>query len=199
MRIYRCISAKELTYKYKGIEKTPAIIQGENTHNYEENISYYHFFRYSQSAEFYLKKHQLFKINSQDHYIAYMIANIPKDIIEKYSGYGFYTYQDKPFANETIPLPEYAIPKELIKPEYILEINTYIPYEYQSNQEEYDNYLALLADLAKQYDHNFYKIVSTLQKQKLEKLLNITVDDRSESQINDDKIKQLCKIWQSFD
>lgn len=198
MRIYRCISAKELTYKYKGIEKTPAIIQGENTHNYEENVSYYHFFRYSQSAEFYLKNHH-FKMNSQDHYIAYMIANIPKNIIEKYSGYGFYTYQDKPFINETIPIPEYAIPKKIIKPEYIVEINNYIPYEYQSNQEEYDSYLNFLAKLAKQYNSNFHTITSTLQKQSLEKLLNITVDDRTESQITDDKIKQLCKIWRGYD
>ena len=51
MRIFRCISARELTNMYIGINDRDAVVMGENTHRYEYGKEYVHFFRYSQDAE----------------------------------------------------------------------------------------------------------------------------------------------------
>lgn len=43
MRIFRCISARELTNMYKGINDRDAVVIGENTHRYESGKDYVHF------------------------------------------------------------------------------------------------------------------------------------------------------------
>ena len=55
MRIFRCISARELTNMYIGINDRDAVVMGENTHRYEYGKEYVHFFRYSQDAEMFGK------------------------------------------------------------------------------------------------------------------------------------------------
>lgn len=44
-----------------------------------------------------------------------MTANIPIELLHKYSGYGFYSYSNKLFSEEKIPIPEYAISIEEFK------------------------------------------------------------------------------------
>lgn len=54
MRVYSCITAREVTNMYKGEYEPSAIIKGENSHKYEKKL--YPFFKYSQSAEYFFKK-----------------------------------------------------------------------------------------------------------------------------------------------
>ncbi len=46
MRVYRIISARENTNIYQGQPKRMALEKGDNTHKYEKDTSYIHFFRY---------------------------------------------------------------------------------------------------------------------------------------------------------
>lgn len=50
------------------------MVKGENTHKYEKGVSYIHFFRYYESAEYYFKRYRV-SMNIIDEYIAYMTAN----------------------------------------------------------------------------------------------------------------------------
>ena len=198
MRVYRVISAREITNIYKGQSERVALAKGENTHKYEKNASYIHFFRYFESAEQYFKKYHI-SLCSQDKYIAYMVANIPNEILRKTLGYGFYNLEDDFFSAYSIPIPEYAIKEELMLPKYIVEINNIINYEYKNEDNEYKKYLNLIKKLAKRCDYNFYEVANYLQACNLEELLNVHDDDRTESQILDDKVKELCKIFPLYD
>lgn len=139
MRVYRIISAREITNMYKGSNERTAVIQGENTHKYELSSSYIHFFRYYESAEYFFKR-DCMSMNCLDEYIVYMIANIPNEILRKRIGYGFYNLDEKPFSCYYIPIPEYAIKQEEMRPEYIVEINNFVKYEYQNSNGEYEKY-----------------------------------------------------------
>lgn len=108
MRVYRIISAREITNVYKGLNQRMPVVQGENTHKYDANSLYIHFFRYYESAEYYFKRYHG-SMNFLDEYILYMTANIPNDILRKRLGYGFYNLDTKPFNCYNIPIPEYAI------------------------------------------------------------------------------------------
>lgn len=198
MRVYRIISAREITNMYKGISERRAVVQGENTHQYEENTSYIHFFRYYESAEYYFKRYCV-SMNFLDEYIAYMTANIPNDILRKGIGYGFYNLNEKPFDSYNIPIPEYAIRQDEMKPEYIIEINNFVKHEYKNLNGEYKMYLELLKKLAKQYNYDFHRIADYLEKCNLEELLHVKDDDRTESEIFDDYVKKLSKIFPLYD
>ncbi len=198
MRVYRIISAREITNMYQGSKERCAVVKGQNTHHYEDGTSYIHFFRYSESAEYYFKRYRV-SMNHLDEYIAYMTANIPGDILRNRMGYGFYNLEEAPFDSFDIPIPEYAIPEEEMKPEYIVEVNSFIKYEYKKNNEEYQKYLELMRQLSNQYQYDFYKIAKYLEGCNLEELLGVKDDDRTESEIFQDKLKQLSKIFPLYD
>lgn len=198
MRVYRIISAREITNMYKGINEKHAVVQGENTHQYEKNTSYIHFFRYYESAEYYFKRYRV-SMNELDEYVLYMSANIPNEILRKRIGYGFYNIEEKPFDCYNIPIPEYALKEEEMSPEYIIEVNNFVKYEYKNPKEEYLKYLELMRRLSKQYDYDFHKIATYLVQNNLEELLGVTDDNRTESQIFDEKLKQLSKIFPLYD
>ena len=198
MRVYRVISAREITNVYKNKSERVAIVEGENTHKYENNASYIHFFRYYESAEQYFKKYHI-SLNSQDKYIAFMVANIPNEILRMALGYGFYNLEEDFFNAYSIPIPEYAIKKELMLPKYVVEVNNNISYEYKNENNEYEKYLNLIKKLAKGYDYDFQEVANYLQTCNLEDLLNVHDDDRTESQILDDKVKELCKVFPLYD
>ena len=124
MRVYRIISTREITNMYKGINEKHAVVQGENTHQYEKNTSYIHFFRYYESAEYYFKRYRV-SMNKLDKYVLYMTANIPNEILRKRIGYGFYNIEERPFDCYNIPIPEYALKEEEMSPEYIIEVNNF--------------------------------------------------------------------------
>lgn len=194
MRVYRSITAEEITNLYRGEQNRDLnITRGENTHEYQAGVDYIHFFRYQESAEYYHKN----TFAMENPRIAYMVANIPNELLRKTIGYGYYNGIETDI-NElkwvTLPLPEYAIPKELFDPEYVVEVNKYIPYEYKRKDEEYQNYLKLVLRLLETYDYNHYTVGRVLNSMDLEGVLGVTDDDRNESEILDDKIKEFSKI-----
>ena len=75
MLVYRCITQMEILNKFKEINDEVISYKGANTHKYEKDISYIHFFRYKKSAEYYLNNNSSFF----NPFILYMIADIPLD------------------------------------------------------------------------------------------------------------------------
>lgn len=198
MRVYRIISAREITNMYKGLNERKAVVQGENTHRYEKGVFYIHFFRYYESAEYFFKRYRV-SMNFLDEYIVYMTANIPNDILRKRIGYGFYNLDEKPFDSYNIPIPEYAVKQEEMSAEYIVEINNFVKHEYKNMNDEYEKYLELIKTLSKQYNYDFHKIADYLGRCNLEELLDVKDDDRTESEIFDDYVRKLSKIFPIYD
>lgn len=198
MRVYRIISAREITNMYKGLEERTAVVCGENTHRYEKGKSYIHFFRYYESAEYYFKRYRV-SMNSIDEYVLYMTANIPNDILRNRLGYGFYELDQEPFDAFDIPIPEYALKQEEMKPEYIVEINNFVKHEYKNLNGEYQKYLELMKVLAEQYHYDFHQVAKYLEACSLPELLGVEEDNRTEDEIFHDKIKQISKEFSPFD
>lgn len=193
MRVYRVITAREITNLYRGELKREATVKGANTHNYQAGVDYIHFFRYQESAQYY-QDVDFCNLSSEDKRIAFMVANIPNEILKEHMGYGYYNGVDKMFEWEPIPLPEYAIPNELFKPEYIVEVNAYISSKYQrSDPTEYSRYLWLVKELLEKYD-NHYTVGRKLSNLDLAELLGVTDENRTEDEIFSDKIKEFRKI-----
>lgn len=198
MRVYRIISAREITNIYKGTNERSAVVQGENTYKYEPGISYIHFFRYYESAKYLFERYRP-TMNSLDRYIAYMTANIPNEILRKRIGYGFYNLDGDYFSNYYVPIPEYAIKEEEMSPEYIVEINNLVSSKYLSDSGEYKKYLELLKKMAKKYKNDFSKVANYLENCNLEELLDVKDDDRTESEIFGCYMKKLSKIFPLYD
>lgn len=191
MMVYRCISAFELTNMYKGIDGREAVITGKNTFTYLDDMDYIHFFRYSQFANYYFHLRANFPFNR---YVLYMVADIPKDILNKYMGYGFYRLTDFILGDEDIlPIPEYAIPSSLFKKDYVLAVNNYMYSNYTSDDNEYYSYFCLLRDLGKKYHYDFDLVTSYLLEHDLDDLINqyssgIVLDDVSDQKVLSRKI-----------
>lgn len=198
MRVYRIISAREITNIYKGIDEREPIVKGENTHKYDKGVNYIHFFRYYESAEYYFKRYRA-AMNLLDEYVLYMVANIPESILKECIGYGFYNLDEEGFRSYDIPVPEYALRMEKMKPEYVVEVNSLVKCEYKNNHDEYKKYLALMKTLAKKYQYDFHRVSEYLESNILEELLGVQNDDRTESEIVDDYVKSLSKIFPLYD
>ena len=118
-------------------------------------------------------------------------------LLKENLGYGYYngvTNEIESLIGTTVPLPEYCIPKELLKPEYIVDVNSYIRYEYKRKDTEYQDYLKLVTYLLENNDYNHYKVGDILKNSDLETLLCVSDDDRTEREISRDKIKEFEKI-----
>lgn len=194
MRVYRTITTEEITNLYRGERnKDINITKGENTHKYNKGVDYVHFFRYHESAVFFYTNH--YTMNNP--YVAYMVANIPNDILVETIGYGYYngiTTDIPELVGTTIPLPEYAIPRNLMKPEYVIRVSNRIDYEYERKNNEYNNYLELVVRLLEIYDYNHYTVGRMLHKMNLEEALGVVDDTRTEDEIFHDKMKEFSKI-----
>lgn len=195
MRIYRCISIREIINKYKNIKIIPKYSIKENTHNYEEGKQYIHFFRYQEFAQYFLKTSQKNAIDPLNRYVLFMVANIPNEILEKYREYGFYSYKDKNFKETTIPIPEYIIPIEEMQEEYIVTINNQIEMSLSAKEKEFEKYLILIKKLLEKYQNNYYQIANFLLQNNLSELLEVKDDDRTEEQL---KIDTLSLVNQFF-
>ena len=119
-----------------------------------------------------------------------MIANIPDEILEKYQGFGFYQLN-----NEDTIIPEYAIPTDLFKSEYIVNItNKPMSFYMRRNEDdEYKKYLELIRNL-KQNEKNLKSIASELSKVDLEELIDVKVDKRSEKEVEEDSMRLLSTM-----
>lgn len=192
MRVFRLLSRKEILNLYKGIDERTAVNKGVNTHTYKENEEYVHFFRYSQDAEMY-KKSTSIDLLAENHYIAFMVANIPNEILEKYQSYGEYRYDNNKsdLHNCYIPICEYAIPLHEMKREYIVDIDTLIPYEYKSNKDEYEYYLSTIVYLLRK-DISPMKY---LKDKKITDVLDLEDDNRTEEEIQNERIEEIRRIF----
>lgn len=183
MRVYRCIALQEVINKYKNESNKKLENRSLNTHNYQKDKEYVHFFRYDEFAKYYFnlgKDGSYDEINSN--YILFMTANIPREILEKYKGFGFYKLNQ-----EEIIMPEYAIPVEEFNTDYIVNI-TDKPLSFyirKNEDEEYRRYLELIKKL-KQTEKNMKSIAIDLLKIDLEKLMAIEIDDRNEKEIDEE-------------
>lgn len=191
MRVYRGIKLQEVINMYKNESNERINNSSLNTHIYMDDKEYIHFFRYYEFAEYYfnLKKDGSYdRVN--DNYILFMIANIPDEILKKYQGFGFYQLN-----NEDTFMPEYAIPTDLFKPEYIVNI-TNKPmgfYMRRNEDDEYRKYLELIRNL-KQSGKNLKSIASDLLKVDLEELIDVKVDKRSEKEVEEDSMRLLSTM-----
>lgn len=194
MRVYRTITKEEITNLYRGESICDInVVRGENTHQYQEGINYIHFFRYHESAEFYFSNNHV----TQNPRIAYMVANIPNEVLRKNIGYGIYNgikTELKELEGFPIPFPEYAIPQELFEQKYIVEVSNNIGYEYKRKDNEYSHYLEVVAILLEVYDYNHYAVARKLQEMNIEEILGVVDDDRNEDEIFHDRIKEFSKI-----
>lgn len=185
MLVYRCLNQKEILNKFKQTNEEFAIFKGANTHKYELNQSYIHFFKYKKSAEYYLKNNSSFF----NPFILYMTADIPLDILKDHLGYGYYCYFDNSFSG-TILFPEYAIPREIFKSEYIVDINTYINNFQDDNNIEYKKYLELFKYLIEKNNHNVNKVATYLKNTNLNELLNNIENKFDQEKNNKELIKK---------
>lgn len=180
MRVYRCIKLQEVINKYVNKKNEKFNAPTLNTHKYQEDKEYIHFFRYNEFATYYfnLGKDGSYE-KENDNYILFMTANIPEDILEKFSGFGFYELNE-----ETFPIPEYAIPIEKFSSEYIVNI-TNRPiglYERENEAEEYKRYMEFIRNL-KNFNNNMQDIIGFLQSKNFEMLLGINIDKRNEEEM----------------
>lgn len=180
MRVYRCIKLQEVINKYKNENNKKIENPDLNTHIYESEKEYIHFFRYDEFAKYYFnlgKNGNYERIN--DNYVLFMTANIPKEILDKYKGFGFYDLN-----YEEIIMPEYAIPIEEFSSDYIVDItNKPMSFYIRKNEnEEYMRYLQLIRNLMQTTD-DVKSIAMDLLKIDLEKLIGVKIDDRSEKEI----------------
>lgn len=191
MRVYRCIKLQEVINKYKNENNKKIENPALNTHIYESEKEYIHFFRYDEFAKYYFnlgKDGSYERIN--DNYVLFMTANIPKEILDKYKGFGFYDLN-----YEEIIMPEYAIPIEEFSSDYIVDItNKPMSFYIRKNEnEEYMRYLQLIRDLI-QNTNDVKSIAMDLLKIDLEKLIGVKIDDRSEKEIAEEVSSLLLNL-----
>lgn len=114
MKVYRCCSWDE-TMSYKNNKKYSSVSimgKGTNTFMYELDKDYIHFFLYPENCVYCLYDKQ-FSISS------IIVCDIPDDILERNFGYGYYS---EIYEGRYIPTPEFAIPIEEFKIDYIKKI-----------------------------------------------------------------------------
>ena len=187
MRVYRCITAREIFNKYKRNTAIPKSNSTLNTHIYDSRNEYVHFFRYLDFAKYYyeLGKDGNYEI-SNENYVLFMVANIPNHILNRYLGYGFYQYSDSNFnfENNTIPIPEYAIPVTEFKEDYIIYMNNqecFFPLYSRgiTEHQEFKRYLELINKLYLN-KYNCHEIAKFLIENNLSNLLGVQDIDKTE-------------------
>lgn len=183
MRVYRCIRLQEVINKYKNknndVRKSPSNL---NTHTYEEDEKYIHFFRYDAFAKYYFNLGKAGSYDREnDEFILYMTANIPKEILDKHFGFGFYTLNNK----QTI-MPEYAIPSSEFDSSFIVSMTEKpIGIDARKNETiEYSKYLELIDSLTSQ-ELSLEETATHLLENNFDDLLGTYVDYRDETQIKE--------------
>ncbi len=140
MLVYRAISEKELEYYLKGKIVSKKYSSGRNTHNYDPNIRYIHFFDMAEAA-------QKFKQEELDGrgYKTYIIqCDFDKEVLNKYKGYGYYylytEWQDPYQMIGFVPLLEYAIPISEFSLKNFYDLSVNVPKEWLN----YDKFVSYI-------------------------------------------------------
>ena len=111
------MSSSELIRNMNGqkLNYLSSTIKGQNTFDYQNNVSYIHFFKYLEHALYYMKK-------MHNPVIAKVV--LPDDIPFSLE-YGFYgdvdTYYDDSLMGWYVPLPEYVIERSLFQKDFIVD------------------------------------------------------------------------------
>lgn len=188
MRVYRCITLQEVINKYTNQKIEEGYNNRLNTHNYQLGIKYIHFFRYEEFAKYYFYLEESYEKLNNNH-ILFMVANIPEELLEKYKGFGFYTYK-----NQNYPMPEYAIPASKFLPEFIVNISTKPNgYTRKREAEEFKKYMEFVEKL-KNSNMEIKNIAEYFLENNLEKLLEMKIDKRTEEEIDIDIDKLLSTV-----
>lgn len=136
MLVYRMCNAMEIKCYLEG-KKYHSLLKkfGVNTFKYRDDTEYIHFYLFPESC--------LRNMYYVPRDTGYIICDIPKELLEKYFGYGYYPdiIDDK-----YVPLPEFAIPSDLFSLEYIKSINDVDSFSESINQSKYDDYLGEVVD-----------------------------------------------------
>lgn len=183
MRVYRCIKFQEVINKYKNQNNKILNNNSLNTHKYEDNIEYIHFFRYEEFAIYYFNLCQNGKLGTcKSDFIFFMLANIPEHVLNKYLGFGFYTYKGKEML-----MPEYAIPIEEFLPEYVVDMTTYPRGDYgrRNEKKEFSKYIEVVERLENS-GKSTKNIASYFLENNFEKMLEMSIDKRTEEEIERD-------------
>ena len=113
MKVYRCCGVDEVKAYKEGYLYKKMYGKGTNTFNYEKNIDYIHFFYFAECMYHY-------KYNKNGYSTNYFVEyDIPLEILKNYFGYGFY---EKIIPGYYTPVPEFALPYDQFKTEYVKNI-----------------------------------------------------------------------------
>ena len=178
MRVYKVITKEELNacINNESLDITNLTANiGNNTFHYEEDVSYMHFFKYIESAKLF---YQASKVNPNTKQYNYIAAfDIPKEVLDQYIGYGFY-YGNKEKNGEeipaAIPIPEYAIPRQLIHREYLIDARKELPIRHKKTIQYYDyyKYIKYLKTLYIKHNADRDKVVEELVDTNLDLILS---------------------------
>ena len=113
MEVYRCCGDRELKLYKEGIVFNKGFGIGDNTFKYQRGVPYIHFFYFAESMYHY-KKHRPSEYTK--HYVQY---DIPEEVLNNHLGYGYY---EAVIPGYYVPVPEFAIPHNEFKMEYIKEV-----------------------------------------------------------------------------
>lgn len=178
MRVYKAITKEEfmacMNNETLDIRGLTANI-GNNTFHYEEEVSYMHFFKYIESAKLF---YQASKSNpNTKQYDCIAVFDIPKEILDQYTGYGFY-YGNKEKNGEeiptAIPIPEYCIPRQFIQGEYLIDARKELPIGHKKTIQYYDyhKYINHLKKLYIKHNADRDKVVEELVDTDLDLVLS---------------------------
>lgn len=107
-------------------------IKVNNTHNYDSNNLYLHFFHFYEDAIQYISERK--DNSSSEYFIAFY--EIPDELLEKHLGFGIYPMN----VYSEIPVLEYAIPYEKLDSSFIL--GKIASYSYDITESvEYEEYI----------------------------------------------------------
>jgi len=113
MKVYRCCSEDEVNAYKEGKVFKRYLGSGTNTFKYEKDKQYIHFFYFAECMYFY-------KSNKNDYSTEYYVEyDIPTEVLKKYLGYGYY---ERIIPGFYTPVPEFSIPYDEFKVEYVKDI-----------------------------------------------------------------------------
>ena len=136
MLVYRMCSDMEIKCYLEGRRYCSMLKKfGVNTFKYSDDTEYIHFYLFPESC---LRNVYYVPIGT-----GYIICDIPKELLDKYFGYGYYP---DIIDGKYVPLPEFAIPTDLFSLNYIKSINDVDSFKESLNQSKYDDYLGEVVD-----------------------------------------------------
>lgn len=115
MKVYRYTSIEELQYVLSGENDNLGryfIRSACNTHRYNKNKKYLHFFKHEESIE------EIKRINRRNNEYYLCVYDIPKLVLLAGRGYGYYSGHG--YKDDRSKLIEYIIPNDRFKSQWLI-------------------------------------------------------------------------------